>query len=51
MRDQILKLHQAHPFQSFIVDVSEDVAFAIPTPNHVLAARNVLVAEDGAMSI
>ena len=34
------------PFQPFSVDVAEDVAYSIPTPDHALAAKNVLVIED-----
>jgi hypothetical protein len=48
MRDQIVKLLQAVPFSPFAVDVAEDVAYTIPTPDHVLAGRNVLVIEDDA---
>jgi hypothetical protein len=46
MRDQILKLLQKIPFQPFSVDVAEDVAYSIPTRDHVLAAKKVLVIED-----
>ena len=47
MREQILKLLHKIPFQPFSVDVT-DVAYSIPTPDHVLAAKNVLVIEDDA---
>jgi hypothetical protein len=30
------------------VDVAADVAYSIPTPDHVLAAKNVLLIEDDA---
>ena len=30
------------------MDVAPDVAYSIPTPDHVLAAKNVLVIEDDA---
>ena len=46
MRDQIQKLLHAIPFEPFIVDVAEDVAYSIPTPDHVLLGKNVLVIED-----
>jgi hypothetical protein len=46
MRDQILKLVHQTPFQPFSVDVASDVAYSIPTPDHVLAAKKVLVIED-----
>ena len=46
MREQILKLLHKIPFQPFSVDVAADVAYSIPTPDHVLAAKNVLVIED-----
>lgn len=46
MRDQILKLLHKIPFQPFSVDIAADVAYSIPTPDHVLAAKNVLVIED-----
>ena len=46
MREQILKLLHKIPFQPFSVDIAEDVAYAIPTPDHVLAAKNVLVIVD-----
>ena len=42
MREQILKLLHKIPFQPFSVDVASDVAYSIPTPDHVLAAKNVL---------
>ena len=48
MRDQILKLLHKIPFQPFSVDVAPDVPYSIPTPDHVLAAKNVLVIEDDA---
>jgi hypothetical protein len=48
MREQILKLLHKFPFQPFSVDVAEDVAYSIPTPDHVLAAKKVLVIEDDA---
>ena len=46
MRDQLSKLLNAVPFEPFSVDVAEDVAYAIPTPDHVLLGKNVLVIED-----
>ena len=46
MRDQILKLLHKISFQPFSVDVVADVPYSIPTPDHVLAAKNVLVIED-----
>ena len=48
MREQILKLLHKIPFMPFSVDVAADVAYSIPTPDHVLAAKNVLVIEDDA---
>ena len=46
MREQIQKLLHAIPFRPFSVDVDPDLAYAIPTPDHVLAAKGVLVVED-----
>ena len=46
MREQIKKLLEAIPFEPFSVDVAEDVAYSIPTPDHVLLGKNVLVIED-----
>jgi hypothetical protein len=46
MREQIKKLLEAIPFEPFGVDVAEDVAYFIPTPDHVLLGKNVLVIED-----
>jgi hypothetical protein len=46
MREQLIKLLHKIPFQPFSVDVAEDVAYSIPIPDHVLAAKNVLVIED-----
>ena len=46
IRDQILKLMHKISFQPFSVDVAANVAYSIPTPDHVLAAKNFLVIED-----
>lgn len=46
MREQVQKLLHAVPFQPFAVDVAPDVAYSIPTPDHVLLGKNVLVIED-----
>jgi hypothetical protein len=46
MREQTLKLLHKIPFQAFSVDIAADVAYSIPTPDHVLAGKNVLVIED-----
>ncbi len=46
IREQVLKLLHQIPFQPFSADVAADVAYAIPTPDHVLAAKKVLVIED-----
>ena len=46
MKEQIIKLLHSNPFQPFSVEVAEDVAYAIPTRDHVLAGKNVLVIED-----
>ena len=46
MRDQIQKRLHAIPFKPFIVDVAEEVAYSIPTPDHVLLGKHVLVIED-----
>ena len=46
MREQVEKLLHAVPFEPFSVDVAEDVAYSIPTPDHVLLGKNVLVIED-----
>jgi hypothetical protein len=36
------------PFQPFSVDLAADLAYSIPTPEHILAAKNALVIEDDA---
>lgn len=46
MREQIMKLLNEQPFEPFVVDVAEDIAYSIPTRDHVWPARNVLVIED-----
>ena len=46
MREQIQKLLHATPFESFAVEVSEDLAWSIPAPDHALAAKSTLVIED-----
>ncbi len=46
VREQIQKLLAEQPFFPFVVDVAEDVAYSIPTRDHVWVARNVLVIED-----
>jgi len=48
MRDQILKLLHKVPFQPFSVDVAADVAYSIPTPDHVFVAKHFLFIEDDA---
>lgn len=44
MRDQIVRLLSQVPFQPFSVDV----AYSIPMPDHVFAAKNYLIIEDDA---
>ena len=46
MRDQIKKLLHATPFQAFAVDVAQDVAYSIPTPDHASTLPSFLVIED-----
>ncbi len=46
MREQIEKLLRAVPFEPLSVDVAADVAYSIPTPDHVLLGKNILVVED-----
>ena len=46
MREQIEKLLHARPFQAFAVDVAEDVAYSIPTNDHVWLGKKVLGIED-----
>jgi len=46
MRDQIAKLLQARPFRSFAIEVDSDLAYSIPTAEHALMARTVIVIED-----
>lgn len=46
MKEQIQKLLHATPFEPFAVEVAEDLAWSIPTPDHALAARSALVIED-----
>jgi hypothetical protein len=46
MRDQIAKLIQARPFRSFAIEVDSDLAYSIPTAEHALMARTVIVIED-----
>lgn len=53
MKEQITKLLHAQPFQSFVVDVAEDVAYAIATPDHATAGGKTLaiLADDGTFDI
>lgn len=46
MRDQIAKLLHARPSKSFAVEVDSDLADSIPTAEHALLARTVIVIED-----
>jgi hypothetical protein len=46
MREQIQKLLQARPFGSFAVEVAEDLAYSIPTSDHVFLGKKVLGVED-----
>jgi len=46
MREQIEKLLHALPFEPFSIGVAEDVGYSIPTPDHVLLGKKVLVIED-----
>jgi hypothetical protein len=46
MRDQIARLLHACPFRSFAVEVDADLAYSIPTAEHALLARTVIVIED-----
>jgi len=46
MKEQIVKLLHSNPFLPFTVEVAEDVAYSIPTRDHVLAGKNLLVIED-----
>jgi hypothetical protein len=34
------------PFQGFVADVAEDIAYAIPTPDHVFIGIKTLAIED-----
>jgi hypothetical protein len=46
MRDRIAKLIQARPFRSFAIEVDSDLAYSIPTAEHALMARTVIVIKD-----
>jgi len=46
MRGQIAKLLHARPFRSFAVEIDSDLAYSIPTAEHALLARTVIVIED-----
>ena len=46
MRDQIARLLHARPFRSFAVEIDSDLAYSIPTAEHALLARTVMVIED-----
>jgi hypothetical protein len=46
MRDQIARMLHARPFRSFVVEVDSDLAYSIPTAEHPLLARTVIVIED-----
>jgi hypothetical protein len=51
MRDQIAKLLHARPFRSFAVEVDSDLAYSIPTAEHALLARTVIVIEDDSVYV
>lgn len=46
MRDQIVRLLHARLFRSFAIEVDSDLAYSIPTAEHALLARTVIVIED-----
>jgi hypothetical protein len=46
MKEQLVKLLNAKPFEGFVVEVAEDCEYSIPTRDHVRAGTNVLVVED-----
>lgn len=46
MREQLHQLLHAIPFEPFAVEVAEDLAWSIPTPDHALAAKSAFVIED-----
>jgi len=49
MKDQLQKLIKQVPFAAFAIDVAEDVAYAIPTSDHVLLGKEgvVIMGDDG----
>jgi hypothetical protein len=46
MREQIQRLLHTRPFKGFAVEIDSDLAYSIPTAEHVLLARNAIVIED-----
>jgi hypothetical protein len=53
MKEVITKLLHARPFTSFVIDVAEDLAYSIPTPDHATAGGKQLaiLADDGTFDI
>lgn len=46
MREQIQQSLHAVPFEPFAVEIANDLAWSIPTPDHAMAAKSALVIED-----
>ncbi len=48
MKEQIEALLRATPFEPFAVEIDQDLAWSIPSPDHAMAAKSALVIEDDA---
>ena len=46
MREQIQRLLHTRPFKGFAIEVDSDLAYSIPTADHVLLASKAIVIED-----
>ncbi len=46
MKEELLELLRAVPFVPFVIEVADDVVYAIATVDHVLPAKHVLAILD-----
>lgn len=46
MREQLIKMIHATPFEPFMFDLAEDVVYAIPTPDHIMPGKEVAAVMD-----
>jgi hypothetical protein len=46
MREQLLKFLHAKVFKPFVVELTDDTAYSIPTAAHASVLRTILVIED-----